>query len=138
MARPPESHARVLDAIFGPLETRVLETLWALGGPATVREVHQRFKGIAYTTLMTTLDRLHRKGVLEREKSGRAFAYTHRWSREDFVAAVAGQTIGALLAPDGHLQPLVSFFVDAVTRRDVEALEELERLVARRREESRS
>jgi predicted transcriptional regulator len=92
------------------------------------------FAGVAYTTVMTTLDRLHRKGVLEREKAGRAFAYRHRWTRRDLIARMAGEQLGAIIAPDPALQPLVSFFVDAVTRRDAEVLNELERLIARRRQ----
>lgn len=127
-----------LEAVFGPLETRVLEALWQCEEPATVRDLHPHFTSIAYTTLMTTLDRLHRKGVLDREKTGRAYAYRHRWNRADFVRRVASERLGALIAPDPALQPLVSFFVDAVTRRDAEVLDELERMIARRREEERS
>jgi predicted transcriptional regulator len=125
-----------LEAFFGPLEARVLDLLWTIDRPATVRDLQPHFASTAYTTLMTTLDRLRRKGVLEREKTGRAFAYRHRWNRRDLVARLAGETLGALLAPDPGLQPLVSFFVDAVTRRDAEVLSELERLIARRRAEA--
>jgi len=57
---------------FGPLEWRVLEALWERGDAASVRDLQPRFSDIAYTTLMTTLDRLHRKGVLDRTKQGRA------------------------------------------------------------------
>jgi predicted transcriptional regulator len=133
------SSARVdLEAVFGPLEARVLEALWTRDLPATVRDLQPQFALTAYTTLMTTLDRLHRKGVLDREKTGRAFSYRQRWSRADLVARLAGERLGALLAPDPRLQPLVSFFVDAVTRRDTEVLDELERLIARRRAEEQS
>lgn len=127
-----------LETVFGPLEARVLEALWLFDRPATVRDLQPHFASIAYTTLMTTLDRLHRKGVLDREKAGRAFVYRHRWSRADFVGRVASEKLGALIAPDPALQPLVSFFVDAVTRRDAEVLDQLERIIARRREEERS
>ena len=135
-----DPRARVVDleAVFGPLEARVLDALWSLDRPVTVRDLQPRFTPIAYTTLMTTLDRLYRKGVLDRERAGRAFAYRHRWSRGEFVARVAGEKLGALIAPDPALQPLVSFFVDAVTRRDAEVLDELERIIARRRDEDRS
>ena len=51
----------------------VLEALWTRDSPASVRDLTPSFQDIAYTTLMTTLDRLHRKGVLDREKHGRAF-----------------------------------------------------------------
>lgn len=133
----PLAGAVDLETVFGPLEARVLDALWGFGGPATVRDLQPRFASSAYTTLMTTLDRLHRKGVLDREKMGRAYAYRHRWSREEFVARVAGEKLGALIAPDAALQPLVSFFVDAVTRRDAEVLDELERIIVRRRREER-
>lgn len=112
----------------------MLDALWAFKAPATVRDLQPMFSGTAYTTLMTTLDRLHRKGVLAREKSGRAFAYRHRWTRRDLIARLAGAQLGAIIAPDPALQPLVSFFVDAVARRDAEVLGELERLIARRRQ----
>ena len=125
-----------LEAFFGPLEARVLDALWTLNAPAAVRDLQPLFPATAYTTLMTTLDRLHRKGMLEREKSGRAFVYRHRWTRRDLVARMAGEQLGAIIAPDSALQPLVSFFVDAVSRRDAEVLGELERLIARRRAES--
>ena len=130
---PSHERSDDLDALFGPLEARVLEALWTLDAPATVRDLQPLFSGTAYTTLMTTLDRLHRKGVLEREKAGRAFAYRHRWSRGELVSRMAAEQLGAIIAPDPALQPLVSFFVDAVNRRDAEVLGELERLIARRR-----
>ena len=128
----------MLETEFGPLEARVLDALWSVGGSATVRTLQPQFPATAYTTLMTTLERLHRKGVLAREKDGRAFIYQHRWSREDLLSRLANERLGALIAPDPALQPLVSFFVDAVTRRDSEVLDQLERLIARRREEKRS
>jgi predicted transcriptional regulator len=128
-------HARTddLEALFGPLESRVLDALWTLNAPAAVRDLQPLFTGTAYTTLMTTLDRLHRKGVLERDKVGRAFVYRHRWPRRDLIARMAGEQLGAIIAPDPALQPLVSFFVDAVTRRDAAVLGELERMIADRR-----
>jgi predicted transcriptional regulator len=132
----PHGRADDLEALFGPLEARVLEALWTLNAPAAVRDLQPMFSGTAYTTLMTTLDRLHRKGVLARDKAGRAFVYRQRWTRRDLVARMAGEQLGAIIAPDPALQPLVSFFVDAVTRRDEEVLGELERLVARRRADS--
>ena len=64
-----------LASLFGALELRVLEALWRRGADASVRDLMPEFPQAAYTTLMTTLDRLHRKGVLERRKDGRAFHY---------------------------------------------------------------
>ena len=72
------------DTRLGPLETRVLDALWTRGSASSVRDLHPAFPGIAYTTLMTTLDRLHRKGVLSRVKQGRAFLYAPVTSRDGF------------------------------------------------------
>ena len=83
-----------LAAIFGPLEIRVLEALWARGTAAAVSDLQPQFPGVAYTTLMTTLDRLFRKGTLSRFKSGRAFFYQpDGYARR---AAVAARGLGLL------------------------------------------
>src|ERR1700691_2346599 len=68
---------------LGPLEQRMLDALWARGS-ATVREVVDGVcQSLAYTTVMTTLDRLFKKGLLTRSEEGRAFRYTPRFSREE-------------------------------------------------------
>ena len=92
---------------LGPLERRVLGALWAWAGTARVKDLQPSFPEIAYTTLMTTLDRLHRKGVLERVADGRAFAYRPR------------------ITP---AEAAFSFLVEEIAL-DAEALDELERLV---------
>jgi predicted transcriptional regulator len=97
---------------LGPLERRVLEALWGWVGDARVRDLQPSFPEIAYTTLMTTLDRLHRKGVLERVSEGRAFAYRARVTRAEAA---------------------LSFLIDHVGDLDADALDELERLVRARR-----
>jgi len=121
------------DARLGPLEARVLDALWARPCPCSVRDLQQAFPGVAYTTLMTTLDRLHRKGVLVREKQGRAFVYAPRDSRERFLAARAGGGLAPLLADRDGAGALLSFFVDAVGRQDEALLDELERLIQQKR-----
>jgi predicted transcriptional regulator len=126
-----------LDAAFGPLELRVLQALWKQSGPATVRDLHPNFPTIAYTTLMTTLDRLHRKGVLEREKAGRAFAYWPRCSRDELRSELAHATLADLLqSGETSLRPIISMFVDAVSARDAALLDELEALVREKRDGS--
>jgi predicted transcriptional regulator len=93
------------------------------------------FPELAYTTLTTTLDRLHRKGLLRRHKDGRAFQYSARYSRDELSARRAADALGDLLAGSGEgraVAPLLSSFV-AVTARDRELLDELERLVRDRR-----
>ena len=123
--------------LLGPLEWRVLEALWTRDSPASVRDLTPTFQDIAYTTLMTTLDRLHRKGVLDREKHGRAFVYRPRLTRSQFESARAGDAVKAALSNGGSLAPLASYLVDAVGDRDRELLDELEALVAQRRTEGR-
>ncbi|HZT74502.1 MAG TPA: BlaI/MecI/CopY family transcriptional regulator [Terriglobales bacterium] len=72
---------------LGALEAQVMEVLWAQG-EANVREVAQRLaRPLAYTTVMTTLDRLYKKGLLERHKRDRAFQYLPRMSREAWERA---------------------------------------------------
>ena len=122
-------------ALLGPLEWRTLEALWAREEPASVRDLIDAFPEIAYTTLMTTLDRLYRKGMLAREKQGRAFVYRPQFTRSEFDAARAGDAVRAAVEAGGSLTPLVSCLVDAVGDRDRELLDELEALVAARRAE---
>lgn len=119
---------------FGPLEWRVLEALWAYGQAASVRDLQPRFADIAYTTLMTTLDRLHRKGVLDRTKLGRAFQYAPHHTRVELESSLAaGAMRDAIHRDEASLRPLMSFFVDTVGEHDEEMLKELESLVRARR-----
>lgn len=83
---------------LGPLEKRVLELLWGYGRAVTVRHVQLKFPNLAYTTLMTTLDRLYRKGVLLRRRHGRAFVRVARkmcYSAKLFLAT--SQTCSRLM-----------------------------------------
>ncbi len=125
-----------LASVFGTLELRVLESLWARAGETSVREILHDFPH-AYTTVMTTMERLHRKGVLERRKDGRAFFYRVIETREEMESRLLAHAIEPLL--DGaNAQPILSCFVDEVSRRDERLLDELERLVrAKRRQQER-
>jgi predicted transcriptional regulator len=126
--------ARDLERFFGTLEIRVLETLWERAEPQSVRDLQQFFEGVAYTTLMTTLDRLHRKEVLDREKAGRAFVYRTRYTREALLSGLAGEALEAVFGQRANeLKPILSFFVETVSRQDHESLAALERLVEERR-----
>jgi predicted transcriptional regulator len=112
----------------------VLDALWECDHSQSVRDLQAHVRGVAYTTLMTTLDRLHRKGVLEREKSGRAFVYRPRYSRDVLQSQLAGEALQAVFgARASDLQSILSFFVETVSREDRDALDALERLIAERR-----
>ena len=118
---------------LGPLERQLLRLLWRQGN-ATVRELMDTGEvSGAYTTLMTTLDRLHKKGVLDREPDGRAFRYSPRQSEAEFHASIARNAIEQLLGTENSAP--VSFLVDAVSDYDRQLLDELERAIERKREE---
>ena len=127
---------RQLESTYGPLEIKVLECLWARPTPACVRDLQPQFPGVAYTPLMTTLDRLFRKGTLLRTKSGRAFFYRPRLSHQDLLSELAGSTFATLLPGDASsVRPILSMFVDTVGKHDHALLDELEKLVRARRDE---
>jgi predicted transcriptional regulator len=130
-----------LSSFFGPLEIQALEALWSRGQESSVSDLRELFPGVAYTTLMTTLDRLYKKGVLSRRKMGRAFVYLPLSSREVLEQSLAHDALDTLLGSFGTptgIRPLLSTFVDAVSRKDQILLDELEALVrARRRSNER-
>ena len=127
---------RAAEVVFGPLEIRVLDALWSRGTAACVRDLQPDFPQVAYTTLMTTLDRLFRKGVLTRHKVQRAYFYRPLTSREQWQSRRAGSALANLLPGDtSAVRPILSLFVDAVGDRDRALLDELESLIHARREQ---
>lgn len=124
------------EAALGHLETTVLEILWSRG-ESNVHEVAERLqRPLAYTTVMTTLDRLYKKGLLERRKSERAFLYSPRLSREAWQEKRAGDFVAKFLAaPKASGELLVSCLVDAVGRHDEALLDQLEKKIRLKRRE---
>lgn len=115
---------------LGKLERQVLEETWLLG-EVSVRDIHRAFdERVAYTTLMTTLDRLFKKRLLDRRKDGRAFLYVPTISRDDFDRGIKEDVIDGLLGngADG-IEPVLACIVDTLSEHDRELLDELERLV---------
>jgi predicted transcriptional regulator len=72
---------------LGELERAVMEVLWEREAPATARDVARTLiaRDLAYTTVMTVLDRLTKKGFVHRERTGRAWSYTAAASREAYI-----------------------------------------------------
>jgi predicted transcriptional regulator len=137
LERPFESEERpAADELpgLGHLENRVMATLWQ-GGERSVRDVHEAFAGeLAYTTLMTTLDRLFRKGLLARRKEGRAYVYSARLSHGELRQGAARGILSRLLGADREsARPILSSIVESVSERDRDLLDDLERLVQDRR-----
>jgi predicted transcriptional regulator len=92
-----------------PLELLCLKTLWSLGEASVkqVREVVAHSRPLAYTTIMTVLDRLVRKGVIARRKAGRAFVYVPRASRDAMRRTALRELLEAFF--DGSEEELVRF-----------------------------
>ncbi|MFZ0321210.1 MAG: BlaI/MecI/CopY family transcriptional regulator [Candidatus Sulfotelmatobacter sp.] len=120
---------------LGPLEQRLMEAVWGRGS-ATVRElVEASCEDLAYTTVMTTLDRLFKKGLLTRSEEGRAFRYVARFSRDELQREAAGSAFRQLLdASPASTLPL-SFLVEILGERDAQLLDDLRTLVERKRRE---
>lgn len=120
---------------LGPFEQQLLRELWSRGS-ATVREmladgsIHQ-----AYTTVMTTLDRLYKKGLLDRVAEGRAFRYSPRLSSEEMQRGVALDGIRQLLRSNDTSSLPLSYLVEALSAHDAQLLDELQLLIERKRRE---
>lgn len=116
---------------LGTLEMTVMEQVWSAGAPVTARDIHHRLKGgqaRAYTTVMTTMDRLHKKHLLTRKKSGLAWLYQARLTREGYEQAVAHALAEHIVDEHGELG--LAAFVDAVA--DQALLDRLSKLIAER------
>ena len=123
---------------LGPLETRLLELLWEQPRRATVRELRRACPGLAYTTVMTTLDRLYRKGLLLRHRDGRAFAYEPRCSRDELLSELVSGHVTDLLGASEQCTVILSTLVRAVRDTDAALLDQLDALVRAERRRRRT
>jgi len=117
---------------LGFLEKAVLEWLWSRDW-SDVRQAHASLgqpHARSLNTLHSTLDRLVRKGLAERERRGRAYVYRARVSRETFVRNALRRTLADIPGADASL--LIASFVDVAERVDETGLAELEKLVRMR------
>jgi predicted transcriptional regulator len=124
-----------LRSALGRLERAVMDTVWQ-GGDFSVREVQGLLgRPVAYTTVMTTLDRLYKKGLVLRRREGRAFVYTAAMQRHELEASMTtGLLNGMLSGGSNAARPFLSNLVDVVGDSDDALLDELERLVRDKRE----
>jgi len=120
---------------LGPLEQQLLQALWSRGS-ATVRELLEDGKVTqAYTTIMTTLDRLYKKQLLDRVAEGRAFRYSPRQTADELRRVAAAEGIRQLLGSGEASSLPLSYLVEALSTHDAQLLDELQVLVERKRRE---
>lgn len=111
---------------LGALETAVMQHLWTAARPLLVREVLDevnsggRDKALAYTTVMTVLDNLHRKGLVDREKDGRAFRYAPTMSREEHTA----ELMDGVLSGSTDRGSALLYFVERMSSEELADLRE--------------
>lgn len=108
---------------LGDLERDVMERLWAANAPLTVRAIHADLaasRELAYTTVMTVLDRLTRKGVVRRVREGRAYVYEPVGTREQLVADLMHEALDGA----GDRSDALVRFVGGVTPDEAAALRE--------------
>ena len=126
-----------LRAAFGHLERDVMEVIWRVE-MANVRDVQRQLpRQAAYTTVMTTLDRLFKKGFVDRVRQGRAFVYKAAHSREQVETAVTAGLLTGFLEESSRARPLLSNLVDAVAEQDEALLDELDALIREKRTAAR-
>ena len=128
-----KSSHEVLHNSLGELEREILAICWSRRDLSVRGACELLGSSIAYTTVMTTMDRLYKKGLLSREKVGRAFVYSPTATREELEGAVAAELVHSLLDRQGEPLPILSSLVDAVSERDRALLDELERLIHEKR-----
>ncbi len=122
--------------VLGELEQRLMDLLWD-EQPLSVREVKARLPRtrLAYTTVMTTLDRLYKKGLLARSKHGLAFVYQPAMTRGEYQRRVVQAALSPLLAHGSG--PVLAAFVDVAAGADAENLDRLENLISIHRRKRR-
>lgn len=117
---------------FGDLEAVVMDEVWSSDHAVTVRDVFDELatqRDIAYTTVMSTMDNLHRKGWLEREREGKAYLYRASMTREERSANLMSEAFHA----GGDTGLVLSFFLGKMNAEESEQLRAALRKVTRRR-----
>lgn len=113
-----------------------MQALWT-HGMGSVRDVSGWLdQPLAYNTVMTTLDRLFKKGLLNRDKKDRAFLYTPRFTLVEWQKKQAEEAVAGLLAgPQATGELIVSYLLDTIGQHDAAFLDELEERIRRKRRE---
>jgi predicted transcriptional regulator len=129
-------HAGIRAWLFD-LEADIMEVVWSEGWERfSVSDVHDhlhRHRDIAYTTVMTTVSRLHDKGLLGRRRDGKRYLYAARMDREEFLRAMAREVLDSLF--EAGLDGVHALLIESVAEADRAELDRLEALICARRKE---
>ncbi|MCA1835397.1 MAG: BlaI/MecI/CopY family transcriptional regulator [Actinobacteria bacterium] len=109
---------------FGELEAVVMDRVWSRQATSTVREVFEDLRQqreIAYTTVMSTMDNLYRKGWLARERNGKAYRYWPTLTREQYGARLMREALDSAGNPD----VVLTHFLDQISEHDSARLQHL-------------
>lgn len=126
-------HKAGLGRVLGDLEKAVMDVLWEKG-EATGREVFKEIgkgRSLAFTTILTVMDRLLKKGLIKRIKRGKLFVYTPSMSKDDFVRQVSREVLQGIL--DISASSAASSFVDILYKTSPEEIERLSKLIEERK-----
>ncbi len=116
-----------LARLFGELEAKIMNAIWALEEPTVQAVVDCLGKPANYKTVMTVMNRLVEKDFLERRKVSRAFVYLPRFTRDEFTARFSRQVLDGLITDFGPT--VLAQFVDVVAETDRAHLTQLAALV---------
>jgi predicted transcriptional regulator len=135
-SRAPRRDDPAQEFSLGSLEFDLMRILWSRG-ESNVRDVVQQLdRPLAYTTVMTTLDRLYKKGLLDRRMPDRAFLYSARLSRPEWERQRAENILADFLAaPHASRELLLSSFLDVFGQHDSRLLDDLEKKIRSKRKE---
>ncbi|CQD19886.1 CopY family transcriptional regulator [Mycolicibacterium conceptionense] len=122
---------------FGELEAEIMDRIWNRGDAAvTVRDVFDELaeeRRIAYTTVMSTMDNLHTKGWLQRDRDGRAYRYWPTLNREQHTAHLMREALDG----GGRSDLVLSYFIEQIDPEDSDRLRAALRSLARRSTKAR-
>lgn len=120
---------------LGELESAILGVLWDSASKLSVRKVQECLEheqALAYTTVMTVLDRLFDKGLVDREKDGKAFVYRPALTREAYLGGQAARMLTELEVP--VQRDVLMAFLDSAEHADPAVLDELSSLIQARQQ----
>jgi len=126
-----------LAKVLGDLEARVMGAVWRIARPATAREVHDvvaEDHGVALHTVITVLNKLVKKGLLQRRKRSDLLHYEATWSETEFRAQASRRVVEGILSFGPGA--VAASFVDVLAERDPEQLAVLQDLIQQRLDQS--